>query len=109
MNAKVLTPSLSLQLARFIASPVIRMFGIFTHAQLDHGRFWDSLSRQLQQKGPEYVERCTFRNKPLTTGDNVILPAVFPPLQNPNQDVPDAGSLIKLREEDMKNVSGMNG
>jgi hypothetical protein len=81
------------------------MFGIFTHAQLDHGRFWDSLSRQLQQKGPVYIERCTFRNKPLTTGDNVILPAVFPPLHNTVQDTPEVGSLVKVREEDMKNVS----
>jgi hypothetical protein len=81
------------------------MFGIFTHAQLDHGRFWDSLSRQLQQKGPEYIERCTFRNKPLTTGDNVILPGVFPPLPNSVQDIPEAAaSLVKVREEDMKNV-----
>lgn len=85
------------------------MFGIFTHAQLDHGRFWDSLGRQLQQKGPEYIERCTFRNKPVTTGDNVILPAVFPPLSNPVQDVPEAGSLVKVREEDMKNVSDVEG
>lgn len=81
------------------------MFGIFTHAQIDHGRFWDSLGRQLQQKGPDYVERCTFRNKPLATGDNVILPAVFPPLPNQTQDIQEAGSLIKVREEDMKNVS----
>lgn len=93
---------------KFIALPVIRMFGIFTHAQLDHGRFWDSLSRQLQQRGPAYIERCTFRNKPLTTGDNVILPAVFPPLPTQVQDIP-AGSLVKVREEDMKNVSEMDG
>ena len=85
------------------------MFGIFTHAQLDHGRFWDSLSRQLQQKGPEYIERCIFRNKPLTTGDNVILPAIFPPLSTPVQDIPEVGSLIKVREEDMKNVSETDG
>ena len=85
------------------------MFGVFTHAQLDHGRFWDSLSRQLQQKGPKYIERCTFRNKPLTTGDNVILPAVFPSLSNPTQETPEAASLIKVREEDMKNVSNTDG
>lgn len=85
------------------------MFGIFTHAQLDHGRFWDSLSRQLQQRGPDYIERCTFRNKPLNAGDNVILPAVFPPLPDPAQDTPQAAPLVKVREEDMKNVSEIGG
>lgn len=85
------------------------MFGIFTHAQLDHGRFWDSLGRQLQQRGPEYVERCTFRNKPLSNGDNVILPAVFPPLPNPAQDIPQVLQFIKIREEDMKDVGVIDG
>lgn len=85
------------------------MFGIFTHAQLDHGRFWDSLSRQLQLRGPDYIERCTFRNKPLNTGDNVIQPAVFPPLPDQVQDTPQAAYLVKLGEEDMKNVSDVNG
>lgn len=85
------------------------MFGIFTHAQLDHGRFWDSLSRQLQQRGQDYIERCTFRSKPLNAGDNVILPAVFPPLPDPVHDVPQAAHLVKVREEDMKNVSEVDG
>jgi hypothetical protein len=85
------------------------MFGIFTHAQLDHGRFWDSLGRQLQQRGPDYIERCTFRNKPLSAGDNVILPAVFPPLPNLSQGIPKAVQLVKVREEDMKNVSETDG
>lgn len=93
----------------FITSPVIRMFGIFTHAQLDHGRFWDSLSQQLQQRGSDYIKRCTFRTKPLSTGDNVVLPAVFPPLLEPVQDIPQAAHLVKVREEDMKNVSMVDG
>ena len=84
--------------------PVIRMFGVFTHAQLDHGRFWDTLSQQLQQGGVQHVERCTFRNKPLSAGDNVILPATFPPL--PIQDTPPADPLIKVSEEDIETVSG---
>lgn len=86
--------------------PAIRMFGVFTHAQLDHGGFWDTLSQQLQQGGPQYVERCTFRNKPLSPGDNVILPAVFPPL--PTQDTPQIDPLIKGNEEDIKTVSETN-
>ena len=98
---------LSLQIMASHTSAVIRMFGIFTHAQLDRGRFWDSFSQQLQHQGSDYIERCTFRNKPLNTGDNVILPAIFPPLSHQVQDVPT--TLVKVREEDMKNVSEMAG
>ena len=83
------------------------MFGIFTHAQLDHGRFWDSLSQQLQKRGPDYTGRCTFRNQP--GDDNVILPAFFPSLPSQVQDTPQAEPLIKIREEDMKDVSYMVG
>jgi hypothetical protein len=36
--------------------PVIRIFGIYTHAQLD-GRFWDSMSFQLAKRGKEYQRR----------------------------------------------------
>jgi len=87
--------------------PAIRVFGVFTHAQLDHGGFWDTLSQQLQYGGVQYVERCTFRNKPLSTGDNVILPAIFPPL--PIQDTPQADPLVKVSEEDVKAVSKWRG
>ena len=86
---------------------MIRIFGIFTHAQLRHGRFWDTLSQQLQKRGPDYIERCSFRNKPLSAGDNVILPALFPPASRRVQDVPQTTPLIKVREEDMKDVSDM--
>ena len=69
---------------------------------MDHGRFWDTLSRQLQKKGPDYIARCTFRNKPLNTGDNVILPASFPQL--PIQEVQEVAPVIDACEEDLKNV-----
>ena len=69
---------------------------------MDHGRFWDTLSRQLENKGPEYTARCTFRNKPLNTGDNVILPARFPQL--PVQEVQETVPLVKVCEEDLNNV-----
>ena len=89
---------------------VIRMFGIFTHAQLGRGRFWDTLSRQLQHRGSDYVKRCTFRNEPLSNSDNVILPARFLPLQQFQvEDVPQDKPLVKVREEDIKNVSEMIG
>ncbi|EIN13316.1 P-loop containing nucleoside triphosphate hydrolase protein [Punctularia strigosozonata HHB-11173 SS5] len=57
---------------------VIKIFGIYTHAQLDQ-RFWNSVGTQLAKKGgKEYKYRCTYRMKPLTKGDNVYLPASFP-------------------------------
>ena len=69
---------------------------------MDHGGFWDTLSRQLQNKGPDYIARCTFRNKPLNTGDNVILPASFP--QSPVQEIQETAPIVKVREEDLKKV-----
>jgi hypothetical protein len=83
------------------------MFGIFTHAQLHPARFWDILSQQLQRWGPEYIERCTFQNKPLNTGDNVILPGTFPPFPYQVQDIPQTAPLDKISEEDMKAVSNL--
>lgn len=82
---------------------MIRIFGIFTLAQLHHAHFWDSLSRQLQRRGGEYIERCAFRNKP-TTG-NVILPAMFPPLPDDAEDLPQTEQFVKVSDDDMKDVS----
>jgi len=81
------------------------MFGIFTLAQLHRRRFWNNLSWQLQRRGPEYIERCTPRNQPLSDGDDVILPENFPPLSYQVEDVPPDESLVKVSEEDMKEVS----
>ena len=68
---------------------------------MGRGHFWDTLSQQLENKGPDYVGRCIFRNLPLGAGDS-ILPASFPPL--PIQEVQDSAPLIKAREEDLQNV-----
>lgn len=70
---------------------------------MERAHFWDILSQQLQNKGPDYTERCSFRNAPLDTGDNSILPASFPP--QPIQEVQEVLPLVKVREEDLKNVS----
>lgn len=102
VNARVL-PSPVRPIMAYCAFLGIRVLGVFTHAQLDHGRLWDTLSQQLQQGEAQYVERCTFRNKPTSPGDNVISPAIFPPL--PIQDPPSADPLIKVSEEDIKTVS----
>ena len=83
------------------------MFGIFTHAEFRRKGFWDSLSGQLQKRGPDYIDRCTFRNEPLSAGGNVMLPALFPPLPCQVQDIPQAAPLVKVSEEDMRDVSEM--
>lgn len=67
-----------------------------------HSHFWDTLSGQLQKKGPNYIENCTFRNKPLSAGDNVIHPASFS--QSPVQEVQEVIPLVKTCEEDLKKV-----
>ena len=85
---------------------VIRVFDISTYIQIHREGFWDSLSRQLQRRGPDYISRCTHRNEPLSIGDNVILPAQFPP--SPYK-VQGFTSLVEVSEEDRKNVSEMTG
>ncbi|KAF8060885.1 hypothetical protein FPV67DRAFT_312197 [Lyophyllum atratum] len=59
---------------------VLRVFGIYTHAQLDN-RLWDSIGRQLGKKGREYRRRCMHRERPTHSGDNVYMPGTFPPLE----------------------------
>jgi len=107
-NIKVLPLSLlPPRLMWFSTLAVIRMFGIFALAQLHHGRFWDSLSQQLQKRGPGYIKRCNFRNKPLSIGGDIILPAVFPSLPYQSRDTLQVTPFVKVREEDLKEVSEM--
>jgi hypothetical protein len=69
---------------------------------MGHAHFWETLSRQLENKGPDYIKRCTFRSRPLNPGDNVILPASFS--RPPTQDVQEVTPSVKDCEEDLKNV-----
>jgi len=69
---------------------------------MNHGSFWDTLSRQLENKGPEYIARCTSRSKPPNTWDNVILPVRFSRL--PIQEVQEVKPLVKECEEDLEKV-----
>ena len=69
---------------------------------MDRGSFWNTVSRQLQNKGQDYIQKCTFRNKPLNTGDNSIAPASFS--WSPIQEVQTSVPLVKACEEDLKNV-----
>jgi hypothetical protein len=82
---------------------VIKIFGIYTHAQIDK-RLWDSMGRQLGRKGKEYRDRCTFRNRPHHAGDNVIMPAYFPP-----EKKADVASVVpELPKEDLEEVSELD-
>lgn len=69
---------------------------------MKHESFWDTVSKQLQNKGQDYIQKCTFRNKPLNSGDNVINPANFS--WSPIQEVQEPLPLIKACEEDLKKV-----
>ena len=80
---------------------VIKIFGIYTHAQIDK-RLWDSMGRQLGRKGKEYRDRCTFRNRPHHVGDNVIMPACFPP---PEKTADVTSVPPELPKEDLEEVS----
>lgn len=107
-SAKVLSPSLSfISVAQPAISclPVIRIFGFFSHAELKRRRFWDTLSRQLQRRGQDYIDRCTFQNKPLGVDDDIVLPAVFSPSTERVRGTEENSSLGKVSEEDMKEVS----
>ncbi|KAH9172883.1 hypothetical protein EDB89DRAFT_1962838 [Lactarius sanguifluus] len=67
----------------------IKVFGIYTHAQLDK-RLWDSMGHQLSRNGKEYQKRCTFRAEPIHKGDKVVPPASFPAAPPPDQRmIPD--------------------
>ncbi|KAF8837940.1 hypothetical protein BDN67DRAFT_908328 [Paxillus ammoniavirescens] len=55
----------------------IKIYGIYTHTQLN--RIWDALGQHLAGRGKEYRRRCIYRNRPARPGDDVYLPACFPP------------------------------
>ncbi|KAK0245294.1 hypothetical protein EDD85DRAFT_13428 [Armillaria nabsnona] len=55
----------------------IKIFGIYTHDQIDH-RLWSSISSQLRKKGKEYRERCAVRKR--ANQASTFIPAFFPPL-----------------------------
>jgi hypothetical protein len=62
------------------------------------------MGRQLGRKGKEYRNKCTFRNRPHHAGDNVILPACFPP---PGETADVTSVVPELPKEDLEEVSGM--
>ncbi|KIJ60100.1 hypothetical protein HYDPIDRAFT_32524 [Hydnomerulius pinastri MD-312] len=56
---------------------VIKIYRIYTHTQVN--RIWDAMGQHLDGKGKEYKRRCIFRNHPVQPGNDIYLPACFPP------------------------------
>ncbi|KAJ6456165.1 hypothetical protein C8R45DRAFT_1187129 [Mycena sanguinolenta] len=56
----------------------IKIFGVYTHAQIGRASFWDTMGRELGKKGKEYKDRCAFRKRPQHAGDHVFCPSTFP-------------------------------
>ncbi|KAH9022666.1 P-loop containing nucleoside triphosphate hydrolase protein [Lactarius hengduanensis] len=80
---------------RQVECQAIKVFGIYTHAQLDK-RLWDSMGHQLSRNGKEYQKRCTFRAEPIHRGDKVVPPASFPAAPPPD---------LKLIPDELPTVS----
>ncbi|GAB1522834.1 hypothetical protein RhiTH_005958 [Rhizoctonia solani] len=61
-----------------IDKQIIRIYGVYTHAQLDN-RLWALVSHyHIGRRGKEYRRRCLHRETPRAPGQNVTLPAYFP-------------------------------
>ncbi|KAK7064824.1 UvrD-like helicase ATP-binding domain-containing protein [Favolaschia claudopus] len=56
----------------------IKIFGVYTHAQIGRVSFWDSMGRELGKKGKEYKDRVAYRKRPTHAGDYVFSPSTFP-------------------------------
>ncbi|KAG6831649.1 hypothetical protein H0H92_008726 [Tricholoma furcatifolium] len=82
---------------------VLRIFGVYTHAQLDK-RLWESIGRQLRTRGKEYRRRCTHREHPTNTANNVFRPATFPPLET---EAPEASNALDLPADDLEQVHSL--
>ncbi|TBU23105.1 hypothetical protein BD311DRAFT_674657 [Dichomitus squalens] len=81
------------------------IFGVYTHAKLDR-RFWDCMGRQLERKGTEYKKRCMFRNPPMNPGDNVYMPAFWPPPVDVPTFEPVSG-ITDMRKEDYEELHSL--
>ncbi|KAK6977441.1 UvrD-like helicase ATP-binding domain-containing protein, partial [Favolaschia claudopus] len=102
-----------------IEQQTIKVFGIYTEGQLTRASFWDSMSRELGQRGQEYKDRCGVRQKSFVGEDYILVPARFPVRAEmqfssgrvpdlPTDDVEQIQSLllktVHLSEELLKNI-----
>ncbi|KAG1854678.1 hypothetical protein C8R48DRAFT_721046 [Suillus tomentosus] len=81
---------------------LIKIYGIYMDAQLDG--IWDALGSHLARKGREYRRRCIFRNRPVLSKDNAILPASFP-LAEPEPEC--SGGPLNLSNKDMDHLHSL--
>ncbi|CAE7234107.1 unnamed protein product [Rhizoctonia solani] len=59
------------------AKQIIKIYGIYTHAQMDK-RLWSLVSYyHASRRGKEYHDQCTARKTARTPGNNVTLPSEF--------------------------------
>ncbi|KAL1940597.1 hypothetical protein VTO73DRAFT_8032 [Trametes versicolor] len=95
-----------------VGKQAIRIFGIYTHAQLD-ARFWRAVSRSAANQEAEYKKRCTQRDRATyRRGDNVVQPLVFSDsgtseqeMQKSPQDLNDiAKDLSKADIEELRSL-----
>ncbi|KAG9097516.1 hypothetical protein FRC06_007474, partial [Ceratobasidium sp. 370] len=74
---------------------IIKLYGVYTHAQLDN-RLWSLVSHyHINRRGKEYRRRCLHRATHRAPGQNVTLPAQFPheedlevPVEPPSKEAP---------------------
>ncbi|KAG8719695.1 hypothetical protein FRC08_002227 [Ceratobasidium sp. 394] len=73
---------------------IIKLYGVYTHAQLDN-RLWSLVSHyHINRRGKEYRRRCLYRTTHRAPGQNVTMPAQFPheedleiPVEVPSKEV----------------------
>ncbi|KAL1741953.1 hypothetical protein HDZ31DRAFT_44303 [Schizophyllum fasciatum] len=84
---------------------VITLYGVFTHAKMDDRlrRIFDAIGKEVGRRGKGYIQRCVYRQKPTTSGDNVFDPATFP-LTEESQTRDSDEEEISLPPEDMERV-----
>ncbi|KAJ6498114.1 hypothetical protein C8R47DRAFT_1212438 [Mycena vitilis] len=83
----------------------LKVFGIYRYEQIARGTFWNSLSRQLEKKGPEYKDKCALRQKSLATTDGyTFVPITFP---TPNQAMFSTGGVPNLPSDDAEQIQSI--
>ncbi|KAK7040180.1 hypothetical protein VNI00_009986 [Paramarasmius palmivorus] len=65
----------------------IKIFGIFTHAQMENNRVWESIDHQLGRKNKQYREYCAIRQRVASSDNHTFTPAYFPPLPEGLEDM----------------------
>ncbi|KAG6867451.1 hypothetical protein C0993_002571 [Termitomyces sp. T159_Od127] len=67
-------------------------------------RLWESIGRQLGNKGKEYRRRCIHRERVPGARENVFLPASFPPLETEATETPVG---ISLPPDDLEQIHSL--